>query len=317
MDNLCHTLIGAALGEAGLKRRTPLATATLLVGANLPDVDAVTYVFSDGPAALAFRRGWTHGVLAMAVLPAALAATMVAWDRYVRRRRRRNKPPARFGPLLLLAIVSVISHPLLDFLNTYGVRFLHPFSNRWFYGDTLFIVDLWVWIALAAGVVFSRLRDRRKRSRADGPARIALAAVAAYVLLMMGSSFVGRRIVRRTAAEEGIVASGRVLVAPLPIVPTWRMALVEEPGGYRLGSLRWMPQPRVRFDDLRPVNDDDPAVAAARRLRPFRLFHVWARFPHYEVRREPGFAVVEARDARYPGPAGSWASVVARVPDRR
>ena len=69
MDNLCHTLVGAALGEAGLKRRTPLAMATLLVGANLPDVDAVTYVYADSPTSFAFRRGWTHGVLAMAVLP--------------------------------------------------------------------------------------------------------------------------------------------------------------------------------------------------------------------------------------------------------
>jgi hypothetical protein len=30
LDNLCHTLVGAALGEAGLKRTTPLAMATLL-----------------------------------------------------------------------------------------------------------------------------------------------------------------------------------------------------------------------------------------------------------------------------------------------
>ena len=28
MDNLCHSLVGAALSEAGLKKRTALATAT-------------------------------------------------------------------------------------------------------------------------------------------------------------------------------------------------------------------------------------------------------------------------------------------------
>jgi hypothetical protein len=31
MDNLCHTLVGAALGEAGLKRRTRFASATLMI----------------------------------------------------------------------------------------------------------------------------------------------------------------------------------------------------------------------------------------------------------------------------------------------
>jgi hypothetical protein len=31
MDNVCHTLVGAALAEAGLKRRTALGTATLII----------------------------------------------------------------------------------------------------------------------------------------------------------------------------------------------------------------------------------------------------------------------------------------------
>jgi len=61
LDNICHTLVGAALGETGLRRTTPLAMATLLVGANLPDVDAVTYMFADAPTSFEFRRGWTHG----------------------------------------------------------------------------------------------------------------------------------------------------------------------------------------------------------------------------------------------------------------
>jgi inner membrane protein len=314
VDNLCHTLVGAALGEAGLARRRPLATATLLIGANLPDVDAFTYAFSDGPAALAVRRGWTHGILAMAVLPVVLAVAMVAWDRMVRRRKRKEKIPARFRALLLPAFASVLSHPLLDFLNTYGVRFLYPFSKRWFYGDTLFIVDPWVWFALALGIAFARVRRRRGNPRADRPARAALAGVVAYIAVMMGSSFAGRWIVRRAATEEGHAPSGRVLVSPLPLVPTWRMALVEEPDGYRFGSLRWKPFPVVRFDEFRRVKDDDPAVAAAKRLRPIRQFLVWSRFPHFEVRREGGSVVVTASDGRYPGPAGSWATVSAVLP---
>jgi len=300
-----------------------------LIGANLPDVDAFTYAFSDGPTALAMRRGWTHGILAMAVLPVALAAAMVAFDHLVRRWRRTGKSrgqalractrrssrlPARFRALLLPAFAAVLSHPLLDFLNTYGVRFLYPFSKRWFYGDTLFIVDPWVWFALALGIAFARVRRRRGNPRADRPARAALAGVVAYIAVMMGSSFAGRGIVRRVAAEEGHAPSGRVLVSPLPLVPTWRMALVEEPGGYRFGSLRWKPVPIVRFDEFRRVKDDDPAVVAAKRLRPFRQFLVWARFPHFEVRREGGSLVVSASDGRYPGPAGSWATVSAVLP---
>jgi hypothetical protein len=41
MDNLCHTLVGAALGEAGFKRRTRFASATLMIASNLPDIDVL------------------------------------------------------------------------------------------------------------------------------------------------------------------------------------------------------------------------------------------------------------------------------------
>jgi inner membrane protein len=324
VDNLCHTLVGAALGEAGLARRKPLATATLLIGANLPDVDGFTYAFLDGPTSLAFRRGWTHGILAMALLPVLLAAAMVGWDQMLRRRkpgesrgqalractRRSSRIPARFRALLLPAFASVLSHPLLDFLNTYGVRFLYPFSKRWFYGDTLFIVDPWVWIALAVGIAFSRVLHGRKPERSAAPARIALAAVGAYVAVMMISSFLGRAIVRRDATAAGFAASGRVLVSPSPLVPFRRMVLVEERGGYRYGELRFTPRPVVRFSkEVRVRNDSDPRVIAAIRLRPFRQFLIWARFPYYEVRPAGTSAAVELRDARYPGRTGSWASV--------
>src|ERR1041385_7012957 len=85
MDNITHTLVGLALADSGLKRRSRLGTAALLIGANLPDIDALVYFFGRGGAsALAFRRGWTHGVLAMVVLPVALTAGLLGWDRLVR-----------------------------------------------------------------------------------------------------------------------------------------------------------------------------------------------------------------------------------------
>jgi inner membrane protein len=324
LDNLCHTLVGAALGEAGVARRTPLATATLLIGANLPDVDGFTYMFSDGPTALAVRRGWTHGILAMAVLPLALAASMTAWDRLVRRRRpgksrgqalractrRSSRVPARFSGLLVAAFVSVLSHPLLDFLNTYGVRFLYPFSNRWFYGDAIFIVDPWVWIALALGIGFSRARRKRGRPSPSGPARTALAVVLGYVAIMIASSFAGRSIARRAVIDSRREPPGRVLVAPFPLDPFHRLVVLEESGGYRFGELRWRPLPVLRLaEGIQTKNDSDPNVIAARRLRPVRRFLVWARFPFYEVRPAGTSTEVELRDARYPGRTGSWASV--------
>ena len=90
MDNVCHTLVGAAMAEAGLKKYSAHATAALMVAANIPDLDVL--VFATDTPAIAFRRGWTHGVLAQATLPIALTAGIVLYDRYVR------QPPPGSAP---------------------------------------------------------------------------------------------------------------------------------------------------------------------------------------------------------------------------
>ena len=43
--------------------------------------------------------------------------------------------------LLALSYAGLLSHMFLDFLNSYGIRLLMPFSGRWFYGDSVFIID--------------------------------------------------------------------------------------------------------------------------------------------------------------------------------
>jgi inner membrane protein len=159
MDPLAHTLVGAVLAESGLKRVTPLATATLLLGANAPDIDVVAS-FAGADAALYWRRGLTHGVVAMAVLPVVLTGVMLGWDRWVRRRRDPGLTPARAWPLFGLACMSVLTHPALDWLNTYGVRLLMPFDASWHYGDALFIIDPWLWLLCAASVVLAWTRGK-------------------------------------------------------------------------------------------------------------------------------------------------------------
>lgn len=179
MDNICHSLVGVAAARAGLDTTTRFATATLVVAANLPDIDVLA--FATEIPSVAIRRGWTHGVLAEALLPIACAGVIWAVG-------RRPQDSARFGPLLLLSYIGVLSHVFLDYLNNYGVRLLMPFSGRWFYGDAVFILDVWLWLMLGAGIALAR-RTRR------GPARAALAASALYILAMLASAGSARAIV--------------------------------------------------------------------------------------------------------------------------
>lgn len=142
------------IAKAGADRATPLATATLVIAANAPDVDIASYL-GGTYFALAFRRGITHGLPATLVLPLLVTAAVLAWDRWVRRRRDPGAEPARAGPVLALALVGMLTHPVLDWMNTYGIRWWLPIDGAWSYGDALFIVDPWIWLALGGGVFLS------------------------------------------------------------------------------------------------------------------------------------------------------------------
>ncbi len=154
MDPVTHTLVGASLAQTGLKRVSPRATVTLLLAANAPDIDALTMLISRD-VSLGARRGWTHGILAMVLLPILLAGLVWLVSRLLTSTGQPTRDPVRFGPILALATLGVLTHPLLDWLNTYGIRLLMPFDGRWFYGDALFIVDPWVWLLAAAPVVLA------------------------------------------------------------------------------------------------------------------------------------------------------------------
>ena len=158
MDPVAHTLVGATLAETALRRKTPLATATLLIGVNLPDVDWCIAQLYGRDFSLGFRRGWTHGILALIILPILLALAIYLFDHVFRRRSRPTAPRALLGPLVGLACLSVFSHSALDWLNNYGVRLLMPFDGRWFYGDTLFIIDPWIWLLAGVSPVLAHTR---------------------------------------------------------------------------------------------------------------------------------------------------------------
>jgi inner membrane protein len=279
-----------------------------VIGANLPDVDALAYFA--GPAAdLEWRRGWTHGILALALLPIilTLALLLVHWPtRWFR--RWSNSPPISAGQLLLLSCMGILSHPILDTLNTYGVRWLMPLSGEWFYGDTLFIIDPWVWLALSVGVLSSIRRQKKKRSSPGAPAWQALALVGIYISAMALSAWGARRTVLREISEGYGAATENAMVGPAPFNPFVREFVVEQGEHYRVGTFRWLPTPTVDLNAVATYprrRPSHPAVPLATDTPLGRRFLGWARFPTVEVeqQREGHFVVhvIDLRYAREPG----------------
>jgi inner membrane protein len=298
LDNICHTLVGAALAQTGLKRRTGLATATLIAGANFPDIDVLSIPFG---RATEFRRGWTHGLLAVVVLPFLLTAIVVAWDRYSRRTRGAARASVVPREVVLLSTVSILTHPTLDWMNSYGMRWLMPFSGRWFYGDSLFIVDPWLLLVLGLGVWLSRRRERASAAHAWRPARVALGVAAAYIVAMLGLHAIGEQFAKRELAGSGRAREALVVTAS-PANPVRWQVYADDGQRYWRGMVSITPggERTLTFGDP-PIEKhaDDPAAIAAARTERGRRFLNWARLPYYRVERGPTATRVEIIDLRY------------------
>jgi inner membrane protein len=305
MDNLCHSLAGLALGEAGLKRRTAYANAALVIGSNLPDIDVLVFM-TDVPS-VAFRRGWTHGVVGQALLPLLLTAGCLAWDRY-RARTRARPPGVRPGAMLALAYLGVLAHVGMDYLNNYGVRLLKPLSEQWVYGDAVFIIDPWLWLMLGVGALVAR------RWRREWPARLGVGAATVYIAAMVWLASVSRAAVLDAWTMTHGAPPRSLMVGPVPIHPLRKAIIVDAGSHYETGAFRVWPR-SVRFDAATiPKNDQLPAAVAARAEAEVRAVLVWARFPFYEAAPAPGGTAVTVRDVRFGDRVGVARVVVPRPP---
>src|ERR1700704_6782710 len=134
MDNLTHSLVGLAAAKAGLEKLSPRATTLCVLAANAPDSDVAVLIFGGRWAFLHHHRGITHSIIGCVVLALALPLAFHAGDWLSARARKRARQTKLKG-LLIVSIIATATHPLLDWMNNYGIRPLLPWNPRWFYGD--------------------------------------------------------------------------------------------------------------------------------------------------------------------------------------
>jgi inner membrane protein len=142
LDNITHSIFGLALSRAGLGRLDPLATCTLVVASNFPDVDCIGMLFEEKAWYLCNHRGITHAFLGIAFMAPALALLLTGIGRLF-------GTQASLFRLAGLAALGMLGHLALDSLNSYGVRPFLPFSDTWYYGDLAYIVDPWFLLTLS------------------------------------------------------------------------------------------------------------------------------------------------------------------------
>src|SRR5947209_19810967 len=94
LEPVTHFLTGACLSRAGLNGTTGLATLTLVLAAEAPDLDVVAY-FGGSVAGMAHHRGITHTLLGSPFVAAATVAGVYGLYRLMLSRRRNPKLPRK------------------------------------------------------------------------------------------------------------------------------------------------------------------------------------------------------------------------------
>jgi inner membrane protein len=306
VDNLTHTLTAVALSHTGLYRKTRFATLTLIVAANLPDLDIISR-FWGSASYLKHHRGITHSIAGISLLAFLLAGTI-----YYFGRKAKPKAGAPLNPrwLLILAWIGAASHLLLDFTNSYGVRPFLPFSGRWYAWDIMYIFDPLLLVLLCFGLglpVLLRLVSEEVGARKSPTAWGAIFCLCALLSLWGLRDLAHRRVLGflegHTYFEEDPL---RVGAFPSPINPFQWTGVVETGSAYDL-----LPANALENDvDSRSARqfrkpEASPVLDAALKSRTGRIFVDFARFPWARTEEyDQGFDV-EIRDLRFYTNSGS------------
>ena len=149
MDNLAHTLVGAALGRAVAGRDVPAAGWIGAIAGNAPDwsellLQPATWTPRAGVGYLVYHRGITHSLLGAAGEILVLTALVGLILRLSARLRATSPPPWRWVAAGIAATVA--SHLYLDWQGSYGLRPFLPWGARWYYADWIAIVDPFFWV---------------------------------------------------------------------------------------------------------------------------------------------------------------------------
>ena len=181
MDNLLHSLVGAAIGgrlvpssASAPVRRAVLGAA--IVAANVPDLDFAYVWITEPPLGfLLHHRGHTHTVAGAMLLAGLILLAVGLWQQP--RRQEALSPPR----LALVIGLAVFSHILIDAANVFGVVFWYPLSTTWVFGDLSFIFEPWLWMVL--GVPIARSASTTVRSVVLSAVTMAAVAAVAWQLV--------------------------------------------------------------------------------------------------------------------------------------
>jgi inner membrane protein len=298
MDPLTHVVVSIAAGRTGLNRISRLAMAMLIVTSVAADLDWLTALA--GPRAfLLGHRTITDsfcGAAAIAILTALIFAIAT---------RKHSSSPIRFSRALIVCAIGALLRILFDITNSYGVKLLWPFNQKWYALDSIAQFDVMILAILAAGIFLPMLfRLVGEEIGAQKRTKGVFSAVFAFVLVF---AYVGARCVlhdRAVTLMNSRLYNGAppLAVGAFPDSPSpfrWAGVIITESNLLRaevpifVGTY----DPFAAKSFYKP--EESPALETARASGTAILFLSFARFPRAHVEHNDRGYHIEITDMRF------------------
>lgn len=282
MEPVTHMLTGACLARSGFNRKTAYATLAMVIAAEAPDLDMFTKL--GGPVCeLQHHRGITHTFVGAPFM--ALGTLLFIYLVSHVRRKRPGRTPIRWGWLYLGILVADLSHILLDYTNSYGVRPFFPFNPHWYAWSIVSIWDPFLFAALLLGLIVpgilaltdQEIGARSRKPRGRGWAWTALILMALWWSLRNAEHAHAEALVRNGSyVSEPFL---RVAAEPQVLSPFSWQVLLDMGDRYRIANVATL-RDQVNMH-LLPVYKPSPtpAIAAAKQSYLGRVYLDWSSWP--------------------------------------
>lgn len=222
MDSITQFTLGAAIGVAVMRGKTPFWKSMLIGGAiaTIPDLDA--FIDHGDPVRnMTFHRGESH-----AFFYQTLASPLIAW---AATRFPTQRP--YFKPWLIATWLILITHAILDLMTVYGTQIGLPFFKDAYGISSVFIIDPLYTLPLIFGLIGTGIAKSSARFRWND---CALIFSTLYLCWSMGAQAYVRSIAIDTLHASNIT-SEKILVTPTAFnTILWRV-LVMTDDGYKEG----------------------------------------------------------------------------------
>jgi inner membrane protein len=280
MDPLTHGLIGISLSAFSghtLQISDPVVLGCTF-GAMIPDLDIINYC-KGRLNYLLKHRGASHSLVVTAAMSAFLSVALHTLF-----------PGTPFGMIFLWTLIGVLSHVIIDVLNSYGAELLWPFVKKKFTINTIVLMDpgisLFFFSAMIATVRFPHWAYA-----------LNLGAFLASGLLLSGKILTRLKIRNRLIRDFHLTAQDEVKVFPaLYRTFKWNYLIIQD-SLIRFGTIRrGMP---VLLRSLPVARQEDPYLAAVMDGMLANIFDQFTPYYYVSLRHTEDEREYQFLDLRY------------------